>query len=258
LVAFENHKHYVGGSGKGGDSATMENPTQDAGPAPDGSPAPFLHPSLACFVLLAKFLGVPADPSQIEHDRGKGAEPYSLEDLTRIAKKLGLVARLRTSAIGDLRKLPLPALAEIENGDAVILLRIEDDAVSPRFLVQRGDAEKPEVWSGEEMERHFAGRLLLVTSREAIAGDKRKFDISWFIPALVKYRLPLRDVLVGSFFLQLTTNKNYQPSCMPICQIDSYDHFKTSFWRLWTRIMHPFSETVLMTVDLFFHKVMTV
>ena len=35
-----------------------------------------------------------------------------------------------------------------------------------------------------------------------MAGDKRPFDISWFIPALVKYRKPLRDVLIGSFFLQ--------------------------------------------------------
>ncbi len=45
--------------------------------------------------------------------------------------------------------------------------------------------------------------MLLMTSREHIAGQKRAFDISWFIPALVKYRKPLRDVLIGSFFLQL-------------------------------------------------------
>ena len=45
--------------------------------------------------------------------------------------------------------------------------------------------------------------MLLMTTRERIAGEKRRFDVSWFIPALVKYRRPLRDVLVGSFFLQL-------------------------------------------------------
>ena len=50
---------------------------------------------------------------------------------------------------------------------------------------------------------NLPGALLLMTSREAMAGDKRPFDISWFIPALVKYRKPLRDVLIGSFFLQL-------------------------------------------------------
>jgi len=164
----------------------------------------FVHPSLACFVLLAKFLGVPADPEQIAHDRGKGEVPYSLEDLNRIAKKLGLIARLRNAPLTDLGKLPLPALIDTAGGDAVILLRIEDEAVTPRYLIQRGDAQRPEVWAEAEMQQHFAGRALLLTSREVIAGEKRPFDISWFIPALVKYRLPLRDVLVGSFFLQLT------------------------------------------------------
>lgn len=69
--------------------------------------------------------------------------------------------------------------------------------------MQRGDAERPEVWTGEEAATYFAGRVLLLTSREAMAGEKRPFDIAWFIPALVKYRKPLRDVLIGSFFLQL-------------------------------------------------------
>ena len=165
---------------------------------------PFQHPSLACFVLLAKYLGVAADPEQIAHDRGQGDDPYSLEDLSRIARKLGLIARLRPAQAAELRKLPVPALLETTSGDAVILLRVEDEAIKPRYLVQRGDSERPEVWSGTDLAERFDGRALLLTSREAMTGDARPFDISWFIPALVKYRSPLRDVLIGSFFLQLT------------------------------------------------------
>ena len=164
----------------------------------------FLHPSLACFVLLAKFLGVPADPDQIAHDRGKGDDPYSLEDLNRVARKLGLIARLRSSRVQDLHQLPLPALLETAADDALILLRVEDDSTVPRYLVQRGNAERPEVWSTDVMDENFGGRVLLMTSREGLAGDTRPFDVSWFIPALVKYRSALRDVLIGSFFLQLT------------------------------------------------------
>lgn len=164
----------------------------------------FLHPSLACFILLAKFLGVPADPDQIAHDRGKGDDPYSLEDLNRIARKLGLIARLRSSRVQDLHQLPLPALLETAGDDVIILLRVEDDSTVPRYLVQRGNAERPEVWSADVIGKKFGGRVLLMTSREVLAGDTRTFDVSWFIPALVKYRSALRDVLIGSFFLQLT------------------------------------------------------
>lgn len=181
------------------DGSGQQRPAQgSAAPA-----QPLLNPSLACFILLAKFLGVPADPGQIAHERGKGDAPYSLEQLTRIAKKLGLVARLRAAAPAELVKLPLPAMMGCHNGDAVILLKIEEDVVRPRYLIQRGDAERPEIWTGDELEARFAGQLLLLTSREAIAGEKRPFDVSWFIPALVKYRKPLRDVLIASFFLQL-------------------------------------------------------
>lgn len=163
---------------------------------------PAVDPALACFVLLAKFLGVPADPQQIAHDRGRGDAPYSIEDLSRIAKKLGLVARIKLAGSNDLKKLPLPAIAECREG-AVILLKIEDETDDPRVLVQRGDGERPEIWTAAELSERFAGRLLLLTSREQIAGATRPFDISWFIPALVKYRKPLRDVLIASFFLQL-------------------------------------------------------
>ncbi len=165
--------------------------------------------ALVCFVLLAKFLGVPADPDQIAHQRGRGDAPYNLDDLARVAKQLGLIVRRRKVEIRDLAKLPLPALITAQGAatnrqdDIVILLKVEDDATSPRYLVQRGDAERPEVWSASDGEQRFGEDALLLTSREAIAGDKRPFDISWFIPALVKYRRPLRDVLIGSFFLQL-------------------------------------------------------
>jgi len=160
-------------------------------------------PLLSCFVLLAQFLGVPADPRQIGHDRGKGDQPYSLEDLSRISKRLGLVARIRRCDPEEVAKLPLPAVAELAGGDAVIVLRVEEDASSPRILVQHGERDRPEIWTMEELRDRFAGRVLLLTSRERLAGAARAFDVSWFIPALVKYRKSLRDVLVASFFIQL-------------------------------------------------------
>ena len=159
--------------------------------------------SLTCFILLAKFLGVPAAAEQIVHDRGRGGEPFRLEDLARIAKRIGLTARVRQVSVPGFAKLPLPALAETADGDAVILLKVEDANLNPRYLIQRGDAERPEIWSDAQAVERLSGRVLLMTSREKMIGDTRPFDIAWFIPALVRYRGPLRDVLLASFFLQL-------------------------------------------------------
>jgi subfamily B ATP-binding cassette protein HlyB/CyaB len=169
----------------------------------EGQERSALDPALSCFVLLSRFLGVPADAKQIAHDRGKGEDPYTLEDLSRTGKKLGLVGRIRRCDADQVHKMPLPAIAELGDGDFAIVLKVEDEQDDPRVLVQLGDGERPEVWSGAEFERRFGGRLLLMTAREQMAGATRPFDISWFIPALVKYRKPLRDVLIASFFLQV-------------------------------------------------------
>ena len=168
-----------------------------------------VDPALASFVLLAQFLGVPADPQQIHHDRGQGDRPYSFDDLIRVAKKLGLMARRREAPLAELPKLPLPALVRLNRDDTAILLKIDDSGETGlRHMVLCADGQRPEIWSESDVAERFAltgdkVELLLMTSREHIAGQKRAFDISWFIPALVKYRRPLRDVLIGSFFLQL-------------------------------------------------------
>jgi len=49
----------------------------------------------------------------------------------------------------------------------------------------------------------WTGALILITSRASLAGDLAKFDFSWFIPSLVKYRRLFGEVLVVSIFLQL-------------------------------------------------------
>ena len=170
------------------------------------SSAPVADPALAAFVLLAGFLGIPADPNQIHHDRGKGDEPYNFDDLLRVAKKLGLIARRRRADVADLVKLPLPALVGLADGTTAVLLKIDDSGeTGTRYLVMPPGAERPQIWSEADVLERIGGtaELLLMTSREHIAGEKRPFDVSWFIPAIVKYRKPLRDVLIGSFFLQL-------------------------------------------------------
>ena len=146
---------------------------------------------------------MPADPGQIAHDHGEIDGGYGLEDLARISKRLKIGAKIKPAALADLAKVPLPALAELRDGQIVILLKIDQQDEALRVLIQRGNGERPEVWTGDEMDGRFAGRLLLMTTREQMAGVSRPFDISWFIPALVKYRGALRDVLIGSFFLQL-------------------------------------------------------
>src|SRR5215510_6237525 len=55
-------------------------------------------------------------------------------------------------------------------------------------------AELIAVWDGD---------LILMTRRAGLSDITRRFDISWLLGAIHKYRHLLSEVLVASFFLQL-------------------------------------------------------
>src|SRR6185436_18898390 len=52
-------------------------------------------------------------------------------------------------------------------------------------------------------ESQWDGRLLLITKRAALGDLARRFDLSWFLGAMHKYRRLLGEVLVASFALQI-------------------------------------------------------
>ena len=54
-----------------------------------------------------------------------------------------------------------------------------------------------------EFEALWDGQLVLMTRRAGLLDLSRRFDISWFLGAIHKYRRALSGVLVASFFLQL-------------------------------------------------------
>ena len=164
-----------------------------------GTPAQALDSGLACLVLMLKFLQVGADAAQLKHQSGKAGEPLEKGDIVRLAKSLDVRAKLRTAKLKDLAKLPLPAIACAADGSFFILGQINDEKV----LIQKPGAQGPETLAHDAFEALWSGELILMTTRAQVAGAARKFDVTWFIPPLVRYRKILGEVLIASFFLQL-------------------------------------------------------
>ncbi len=157
---------------------------------------------LACLVIIAHFHGVAADPLQLQHHSGRSAlgECFSASDLLLAAKSLGIKARLVRVGIDRLSSTPLPALMLDRSSRHFILARVSDDG---NALIQEGSAARPTVIAQEEVIRRSDGRGILFASRASLAGDLMRFDFSWFIPAVVKYRRFLLEVLLLSMVLQL-------------------------------------------------------
>ena len=49
----------------------------------------------------------------------------------------------------------------------------------------------------------WTGKVILITRRASLTDPHRRFDFGWFLAAIRKYRAPLSEVMVASFFLQV-------------------------------------------------------
>src|SRR6202162_6399299 len=55
----------------------------------------------------------------------------------------------------------------------------------------------------DEFETIWDGRIVLMARRASLMDLSRRFDVTWFLGAIHKYRQQLAEVLLASFFLQL-------------------------------------------------------
>ena len=154
-------------------------------------------PGLIALVTLLRLNGVGADGEQIRHRLGGAAVGTS--EMLRVAKDLGLKARLHRTSWPRLAKTPLPAIAVLRDGGFLILGKVGE----AEALVQHPLSPRPALMKRAELEAIWDGRLVLMTRRSGLLDLSRRFDITWFVGAIHKYRRLLGEVLVASFFLQL-------------------------------------------------------
>jgi subfamily B ATP-binding cassette protein HlyB/CyaB len=155
------------------------------------------HRGLAALVMLLRFQGLSVDPAQIRHQFGTDA--IGVPEMLRCARQLGLKASESRTRWDRLARTPLPAIAALRDGGFLLLGKASED----KILVQAPDSQRPTLMTRAELEAVWDGRLVLMTRRARLTDLGRRFDVTWFLGAVHKYRGLLGEVLVASFFLQL-------------------------------------------------------
>ncbi len=178
-----------GTAGTTRDDASNEASEGDARQPDTGAPA-------LAFVL--KLQGLPADTDKIRHELGISG-PLGETDLLRAARKFEVKAKAVTTRFERLVATPMPALARRIDGRWVVIGRADAEKV----LIQDPLAQKPELIDAISFQAIWSGRIILVTRRAGLLNLAKRFGLSWFISAVAKYRRPLTEVLIASFFLQV-------------------------------------------------------
>jgi ATP-binding cassette, subfamily B, bacterial HlyB/CyaB len=160
----------------------------------DATPA---DPGLEALVTLLQLQGVAADRQQIRHRLG--TDKISAAEIIRCARDLGLKARACRTGWSRLAKTPLPAIATLADGGFIVLAKASADKV----LVQSPRTARPVLMTEAEFNQIWDGGVILMARRASLTSLVRRFDITWFLAAIHKYRRLLGEVLLASFFLQV-------------------------------------------------------
>jgi subfamily B ATP-binding cassette protein HlyB/CyaB len=152
---------------------------------------------LGAVVMVLRVLGIGADPGQIRHQFA--GVRFGIPEMLRCAREFGLRARVFSVDWRQLADTPFPAVAALRDGNFLVTGKIGDG----KILVQSPGAPKPAIMTQAEFEEAWDGRIVLMTRRAALSELDRRFNITWFLGAIRKYRSLLSEVLVASFFLQV-------------------------------------------------------
>lgn len=165
----------------------------------DSTPPPEIDTGLACLVMMARLHNVAASPEQIKHEYAVDGKPLGRAEILLAARKLKLKAKMVKTKYDRLVQTPLPAIACDKDGSFFIMGKVDKDKV----LIQDPRQQRPIILTELELFERWTGELILMRSQASIASELTRFDFTWFIPAIVKYRKLIGEVLLASFVLQL-------------------------------------------------------
>lgn len=148
--------------------------------------------------LLLNFLrlyDVNADAIALEKDFCNNSDIDESILLIKALKSFGFKTGAKSIKKDRLPFIPLPCFVRVQ-GQYHILLKADDAGI---LYADAGG--NPHELGADDLDAQYD--VILTTPRDVMATANRKFDISWFIPAVVKYKRLFGNVLIASFFIQV-------------------------------------------------------
>ncbi|WGE75340.1 RTX toxin T1SS ABC transporter permease/ATPase subunit ApxIB [Actinobacillus equuli] len=156
---------------------------------------------LYALTILAQYHNIAVNPEELKHKFDLEGKGLDLTAWLLAAKSLELKAKQVKKSIDRLEFIALPALVWRDDGQHFILTKI--DSKAQKYLIFDLETRNPRILEQAEFESLYQGKLILVASRASVIGNLAKFDFTWFIPPVIKYRKIFIETLIVSIFLQI-------------------------------------------------------
>lgn len=154
--------------------------------------------------MIARYHGIAADEVKLSHEFGH--KPFSPATVLLAAKHLGMTAKLVDQDPDRLDRTPMPAIAIDKQGNFFIAIKFgyeQGDKTKPKIATQRPDSAETVLMDLPAFLEMWSGQFIFCTSKANYLRDLAKFDFSWFIPSIIKYRKLFGEVVFLSCIIQL-------------------------------------------------------
>ncbi len=167
---------------------------------------PYIHgrgpidATLACFQMLSQYWNTPWKRDVIKRALDSNFQrtgKISIELCGAVAELMGFKSQLVEVPGVAVSKLPTPVLIPWQDSFAILYHATEKElvlAIPEQGIVRKKPAAFIDIW-GED------GQVLLIQSTPET--PKKRFNLSWFLPAIKKHKTVLIEVFIASLFVQL-------------------------------------------------------
>ncbi len=163
-----------------------------------------INTGLLSLLMIARHHGIAVEEARLQHEFGQ--QPFTADVILRAAKRLGMTAKVVDQDPERLELSPMPAIGIDKEGQFFIAIKFgfeQGDKAKRKMVIQRPGSAEAQVLDFEDFLHMWSGKLIFCISKATYLRELGKFDFSWFIPAIVKYRKLLGEVLLISLVMQM-------------------------------------------------------
>jgi subfamily B ATP-binding cassette protein HlyB/CyaB len=165
----------------------------------DSKNSKFVDTALTCLAIIVKLLEISVGEEQLRRAFDVKEKPMDTTMLLRGAKYLGLKARLTKSNPEQFNSLHLPAIALLTNGNYIVVARND----GKKLIVFDPLHDRPLGVASDSFFKVWSGEVITIKRPFSLKRVGKQFNVSWFIPIILRYKHFFYEVLIASFFLQL-------------------------------------------------------
>lgn len=168
----------------------------------------FADPLLDCMVLITELHHHPFSADALRAGMPIENNQVTPSLLIRIAERAGFTARILKRPLRKISNLVLPAILLLENTQACVLTKINDDNTAELLFPESGKNIVSKTLA--ELKKDYTGYAIFlrpVIDFEARSEDKSTIveHKSWFFGALWRYRYIYSQVILAAFFINIFT-----------------------------------------------------